>query len=69
MTISRVFLLMSAAAASLAIGACQTAGNSCDGWRPIRPTQAEIRTMSDDQVQQVLAHNEHGRRTCGWRGR
>lgn len=67
MTISRVFQLMSVAAVSLAIGACQTAGSNCDGWRPLRPTQAEISAMSDAQVQATLAHNEFGRRVCRWR--
>ncbi len=67
MTISRVYQLMSVAAVSLAIGACQTGGHSCDGCRPLRPTQAEIRTMSDAQVKATLEHNEFGRRVCGWR--
>ena len=60
---------MSVAAVSLAIGACQTrGGNPCDGWRPMRPSQAEIAAMSDEQVAAVLEHNEFGRKTCGWRG-
>ena len=67
MTKSSACRLLSAAAALLMLGACQTTGNSCDGWRPIRPTRSEIARMSDDQVKQVLAHNEHGRRRCGWR--
>lgn len=34
----------------------------------MRPSQAEIAAMSDEQVAAVLEHNEFGRKTCGWRG-
>lgn len=56
---------MSAAAVSLAIGACNTM--TCDGFRPIRLSQATIAVLSQAEVDQALAHNEFGRRVCGWR--
>jgi hypothetical protein len=42
-------------------------GGACDGWSPIRPTRADTQTMSDRLVEQVLAHNEHGAKVCGWK--
>lgn len=52
---------------SALVAGCQTAGNSCDGWRPINPKSADVAQASDELVAQILAHNEHGRDTCGWR--
>lgn len=66
MTRLQLCRLTSVAVVLFGLGACQTSGNACDGWRPIRPTQSEIARMSDDQVKQILQHNEHGRRRCGW---
>lgn len=51
----------------LALSACQTAsGTFCDIARPQRPSVAEIEAMPDARVAEVLAHNEKGRRLCGW---
>lgn len=52
---------------SLGLAACQTGGTFCDVSKPIRLAQAEIATMSDQSVAQVLTHNEKGERLCGWR--
>jgi hypothetical protein len=54
------------AVATLAAGCASVPGTACDGWRPIRPLEDDLATMSDSLVEQVLAHNEHGARVCGW---
>jgi len=53
----------------LAATACVSgpASNSCDGWRPIRPAATDISAASDTLVRQIVEHNEHGRRVCGWK--
>lgn len=54
-------------AALLAIAGCQTAsGSFCAVEHPIRPTKAEVATLSDASVAAILAHNEKGQRLCGW---
>lgn len=54
--------------ALLALSACQTAsGSFCDIAKPQRPSVAEIEAMSDARVAEVLAHNEKGRKLCGWK--
>lgn len=51
----------------LALTACQTTGGSfCKVEHPIRPTKAEISTLSDATVAAILAHNEKGRALCHW---
>lgn len=56
------------AALALTLAGCQTTGGmTCDGWKPIRPTKAEIAQLSDQQVRMLLQHNEFGRKTCGWK--
>lgn len=52
---------------ALALAGCVTTGTACDGWTPIRPTQAELQTMSGELAGQILSHNLHGAKTCGWR--
>lgn len=42
-------------------------GNSCDGWKSIRPAQSNLKAMSGGLVDQILTHNEHGLKTCGWK--
>jgi len=55
------------AVAILVSGCATRVGGACDGWSPIRPTRADTQTMSDRLVEQVLAHNEHGAKVCGWK--
>jgi hypothetical protein len=57
---------MSAVAISLA-GCVRPGGSHCDGWKPIRPTQSDVATMSDELVSQLLAHNKHGASVCDWK--
>lgn len=57
-----------ALAALLAVAGCTTTGGSfCKVEHPIRPTKAEISTLSDATVAAILAHNEKGQKLCGWR--
>lgn len=52
----------------LTLAACQTTGGSfCKVEHPIRPTKAEVATLSDATVAAILAHNEKGQKLCGWR--
>lgn len=54
-------------AALLALVACTTpSGSFCEIARPMRPSGAEIAAMTDARVAEVLAHNEKGRKLCGW---
>jgi hypothetical protein len=56
-----------ALAALLALMACTTAkGSYCEIARPMRPSAEEIAAMTDARVAEVLAHNEKGRKLCGW---
>ena len=51
----------------LAVSACgHGPGTACDGWKPIRPDAADVDVMSDQLVEQILGHNEHGASVCGW---
>lgn len=55
-------------AALIAIAGCTTAGGSfCKVEHPIRPTKAEVKTLSDASVAAILAHNEKGQKLCGWK--
>lgn len=55
-------------ALSLLLAGCTTSGGSfCAVGHPIRPTQAEVATLSGASVAAILAHNEKGRKLCGWR--
>lgn len=55
-------------ALSLMLAGCATSGGSfCAAGYPIRPTQAEVATLSDASVAAILAHNEKGQKLCGWR--
>lgn len=45
-------------------------GSACDGWKAGRPKLATIAWIylnDPDFGDWVLAHNEHGQQTCGWR--
>lgn len=53
---------------TLALAGCMTTGGlSCDGWTPIRPTGGDLKAMSGELAGQILAHNTHGAKTCGWK--
>jgi hypothetical protein len=57
-----------ALAALIALAGCQTnSGSFCTVEHPIRPTKAEVATLSDATVAAILAHNEKGQKLCGWR--
>jgi hypothetical protein len=48
------------------LAACSsTAGDFCLVSAPIRPSAQD--SLTDGTARQVLAHNEYGARTCGWR--
>lgn len=52
----------------LALAACTTPfGTFCDIASPLRLSDQAIEAMSDVEVQNALAHNERGRRLCGWK--
>jgi hypothetical protein len=61
-----VRILMLATVLAL-VGCTTTGGSFCKVEHPIRPTKAEIATLSDATVAQILAHNEKGAKLCGWR--
>lgn len=48
-------------------GCATTSGLPCDVWTPIRPTGADLKGMSGDLAGQILSHNTHGAKTCGWK--
>jgi len=54
----------------LTLAACQTAppvdGDFCHRNAPVRLTEEQVDTLSDDQVDRILATNERGERLCGW---
>jgi hypothetical protein len=52
------------------LAACTTnAGDSCAGFRPIRPAIADVDAMSGGLARQILAHNETGASLCRWKPR
>lgn len=53
----------------LFLASCQTAGGGtfCDIAAPIRLSDGVIAAMTDAEVERALAHNEKGRRLCGWK--
>lgn len=54
--------------ALFAMISCTTTGGSfCRVEHPIRPTKAEVATLSDATVAAILAHNEKGQKLCGWK--
>lgn len=55
-------------ALSLMLAGCAATGGSfCAVEHPIRPTKAEVATLSDGSVAAILAHNEKGQKLCGWK--
>jgi hypothetical protein len=62
--VARLILIV----AALALAGCATTGGTaCDGWTPIRPNLQDLGTMSGELAGQILAHNIHGGKVCGWR--
>lgn len=55
-------------ALSLLLAGCTTTGGTfCAVEHPIRPTKAEVATLSDASVSAILAHNKKGQALCGWK--
>lgn len=52
--------------ASLA-GCAKMAGDFCDAAQPFRPTAHAVAAMSDREKADIIKHNEHGERECGWK--
>lgn len=38
--------------------------DDCDWSKPIRPSRADV--LTDGTKRQILAHNEAGKKLCGW---
>lgn len=53
------------------VSGCQTtAGNACDGWRPVplAPASAVYLVKNDrPAAEAVVGHNAFGRKKCGWK--
>ena len=56
-----------AGVASLLLAACNTLGDPCAGFRPIRPVLADVIAVSDSLARQIAAHNEAGAKLCRWK--
>ena len=54
-------------ALTLALSACTTSGDSCAGFKPIRPAIADVNAMSTGLARQIVAHNETGASLCRWK--
>lgn len=60
-------LILAAIATASVSGCASTAATSgCEWVRPIRPTAEDVSAMSDNLVNQLLAHNLAGAEICGW---
>jgi len=52
----------------IALTACQTGGGSfCAIAKPMRPSHQAIAAMSDQEVNEILAHDRKGQKLCGWK--
>ena len=53
-------------ALTLLLTSCATGGGTdpCGPWRPILVSRQDV--LTEGTARQVLAHNETGRRLCGW---
>jgi len=49
------------------IAGCGQTIRGCEDWEPIRPMKSDMATMSSNLEVQILAHNVHGERNCGWK--
>lgn len=59
-------VLLTNAVAGCAAGRATTEA-ACSGFKPIRPTTADVGAISDKLAGQILDHNAFGARACGWR--
>lgn len=59
-------IVMWLASLTLLAGCSGTGGgiDPCGAWRPILVSRADV--LTDGSARQILAHNETGRRLCGW---
>ncbi|MGO4676077.1 hypothetical protein AB4Z40_24540 [Bosea sp. 2YAB26] len=62
---STVLALLLSISAFIA-GCAGMAGDFCDTARPFRPSAQAAAAMSDREKADVVKHNEHGERQCGW---
>ena len=55
-------------AAFVNLTACTTTprGSFCSISEPIRLSDATVASLTDAEVERVLAHNEKGRKLCRW---
>jgi hypothetical protein len=55
-------LVLTISAAAILVAGCETrpAADPCAGWKMMRPTAADVRSMSPQFVADVLEHNEFG---------
>jgi hypothetical protein len=52
----------------LGLASCtESTAGTCAGWAPIRLSADEVSHLSDETLRQVVAHNQHGANTCGWK--
>jgi len=52
----------------IALAGCQTtSGSFCQISSPIRLSSETVDHLSDEEVTALLAHNEKGRKLCGWK--
>jgi hypothetical protein len=58
-----------ALAAAMALAACSTtpSGSFCSISEPIRLSDATVASLTDEEVERVLAQNLKGKKLCGWR--
>lgn len=59
-----------ALAVAVSVGACNTGGSTCDGWRPIplQPATAVYLVGHDRPAAEAIAgHNDFGGKKCGWK--
>ena len=64
----RTFLLISSIA--VLVGGCVTRpGDFCDVAKPQRPSRAVYEAMTGREKADLVKHNEHGEKQCGWNAR
>lgn len=62
-------MLIASTMLTLVTGCQSGAGTDtfCLTSQAIRPSRAQIASMTDAQIRQTLAHNEYGAKRCGWK--
>ena len=51
---------------TLAASCTQIGGSECAGWKPIRLAPQSIDALTDQDAQEILAHNVFGRQQGCW---